>query len=101
MSEIAKPSPFLRASSIAALAFFERWTGSNASQTTTCVSGHRCAGRTGLYGSNRYPSLFIFRSEVALRESVGIIEKRAWPFQNEHRACESFADSSVHPIQIA
>jgi hypothetical protein len=40
-------------------------------------SMHDQQNRTGPYGSNRYPSLFIFRSEVALRESVGIIE-------NEH-----------------
>src|SRR6266404_1531696 len=38
---------------------------------------HDQYNRTGPYGSDRYPSLLIFRSEVALRESVRIIE-------NEH-----------------
>jgi hypothetical protein len=33
--------------------------------------------RTGAYGSNGYPPLLIFRSEVALGKSIGIIE-------NEH-----------------
>jgi hypothetical protein len=50
------------------------------------------------YGANRYPSLLIFKSEVALRKSVRIIE---WRFQSEHRVCEGFAGSSVHSIQIA
>jgi hypothetical protein len=35
---IAKPAAFLRALSMATLAFRERWSGSNASQMTTCVS---------------------------------------------------------------
>ena len=35
MSQIAKPPSFLRAPSIAALAFCEIWSWSNASQTTT------------------------------------------------------------------
>ncbi len=38
ISEIAKPSAFLRALSIAVLAFLEIRSWSNASQTTTCVS---------------------------------------------------------------
>jgi hypothetical protein len=37
-SEIARPSPRSRASSIAALALLEIWLWSKASQTTTCVS---------------------------------------------------------------
>jgi len=40
-------------------------------------SMHDQQNRTGAYGSDRYPSLLIFRSEVALRKRVGIIE-------NEH-----------------
>lgn len=35
---------------------------------------HDQENRTGPYCSNRYPSLLIFRSEVALRKSEGIIE---------------------------
>ncbi len=38
ISEIATPSPLRRASSIAALAFFEILAGSRARQTTTWVS---------------------------------------------------------------
>jgi hypothetical protein len=38
MSEIAKPPPLLRAMSIAARASRESRPGSNANQTTTCVS---------------------------------------------------------------
>jgi len=38
---------------------------------------HDEQNRTRPYGPNRYPSLLIFKSEVTLRKSIGIIE-------NEH-----------------
>ena len=42
---------------------------------------HDQENRTGPYGSNRYPSLLIVRSEVALRKSVGIIENEYGRFK--------------------
>jgi hypothetical protein len=57
--------------------------------------------RTGAYGSNRYPSLFIFRSEVALRESVGIIENKHGRFETNvvlAKVCRLFCSSHSNRI---
>ena len=57
-------------------------------------SMHDQWNRTGPYGSNRYPSLFIFRSEVALRKSVGVIE-------NEHgRFKADIVPAKVLPVLL-